>query len=79
MKAGVTMRPMKVEKASVHSGVTASPTPRRIEVASRKMKNSRHRDHHDAGVVRRRRSMMSAGVRSAIISGRGEDAAEDAR
>ena len=40
ISAGVTSRPTPVDSASVHSGVTASPTPRRMEVASRKAKKT---------------------------------------
>jgi len=35
MSAGVTTRPISVEISSVKSGVTVSPTPRSIAVASR--------------------------------------------
>ena len=38
MSAGVTMSPIAVEIVSAHNGVTVSPTPRIIAVASRKVK-----------------------------------------
>ena len=38
IRAGVTTRPTPIEKISVRSGVIVSPTPRSIEVTSRKMK-----------------------------------------
>ena len=40
ISAGVSSRLTPVDNASVHIGVTASPTPRRIDVDNRNTKNS---------------------------------------